>query len=381
MNKPPLKALLAVSALALVSASPWLFAQDEPAAEAPAEASAEAAAAPAGEAPAEAPAEGEAAAEGSESAEAEAPKAPVKPRPAEIMPLAAKGLLLGVANSGKHLFAVGDRGVVLVSNDSRQWAQVATPVRSALTDISFGSEAVGFAVGHDAVILKTADSGKTWALQNFQPELEKPFLAALALDDTNAFAVGAYGLMMKTSDGGDTWAEADAPAIRADELHLNDIAKLNNGSLVVVGEQGTIGLSTDSGATWEKIAAPYDGSLFGALPLGEAGAIIFGLRGNVFKTDDVKAAQWTQMDVGTVSSFFGGALIPDGGIALVGLAGKALKVDGSGSASAITVTRPTTDANGTTLDKEVTGSFSSAVVFAGRLVVVGELGVQSARIP
>ncbi len=363
MKKTQLKLILAASAVALAAGSPWSLAQDEtPPAEAPAEA---------------APAE-EAVAEESSSPEASPPAVAVKPRNAEILPLADKGLLLDVALSGKHLFAVGDRGVVLVSNNAREWAQVASPTRSALAGISFGDENNGWAVGHDAVIVKTGDGGKTWALQNFQPELEKPLLAVLAIDTDNAIAVGAYGLMMRTTDGGSTWAEADAPAIRADELHLNKITKLANGNLLVVGEQGTIGLSADGGNTWEKLASPYDGSLFGAQPNGANGAFIYGLRGNVYKTDDIKTAQWTLVDVGTVSSFFGGAPTTDGGVALVGLAGKVLKLDASGTVTPITVTRPTTDANGTTLDKEVTGSFSAALVWAGRLVVVGELGVQSA---
>jgi len=358
----------AAGAVALAVSSPWLAAQD-PATDAPQEAVAEPAE--------EVLAESEPAAEEEEAA---APAVAVKPRDSEIMPLAAYGLLLDVTNSGKHLFAVGDRGVVLVSNNAREWAQVKVPTRSALTGVSFGTETTGFAVGHDAVIIKTTDSGKTWALQNFQPELEKPLLSVLALDANNAIAVGSYGLMMRSTDGGTTWEEADAPAVRGDELHLNKISKLANGDLIIVGEGGTLGLSSDSGATWTKVESPYDGSWFGAQPYGANGATLYGLRGNVFKTDDIRAPQWQQVDVGTVSSFFGGAALPGDGVALVGLAGKVLKLDAAGASTSLTITRPQTDANGTTTDKEVTGSFSAALAWAGRLVVVGELGVQSAAL-
>lgn len=319
-----------------------------------------------------------------QGAEAESPAepvaAPVKPRPAELARLAARGLMLDVANSGKHLFAVGDRGTVLVSNNSRDWAQVQTPVRSPLAGIAFADENVGYAVGHDAVILKTTDAGKTWLLQNFQPELEKPFLDVIALDADNVIAIGGYGLMYRTTDGGATWNEADAPAIRGDELHLNAISRLGNGSLLVVGEQGTMGVSSDGGGTWEKLTSPYEGSLYGAIPVGSGGALIYGLRGNVYRSDDVKGGQWTQVSVDTVSSFFGGAALPDGGVALVGLAGKVLKLDASGGVLPVVVTTPRTDANGNTTDKEVTGSFAAAVAWAGRLVVVGEQGVQSVKI-
>jgi photosystem II stability/assembly factor-like uncharacterized protein len=340
MKNLRLKTFLAASTVLLAATSPWLRAQEE-------------AASP----------------------------PPVKPRDAEIMPLAPKGLLLDVTSSGKHLFAVGDRGVILVSNNSKDWAQVPVPVRSALTGISFSSEQVGYAVGHDAVILKTADGGKTWALQNFEPELEKPFLSVLALDDDHVIGVGAYGLLYRTSDGGNTWAQSEeAVELLEGELHLNKIAKLANGNLLIVGEQGTMGLSTDGGETWQKLESPYDGSLFGAQQHGPNGAIVYGLRGNVFKCDDVAAAEWTQVDVDTVSSFFGGATLPDGSIALVGLAGKAIKLDASDAVTRVKVTQPQTDANGNTQEKDVTGSFSAALAWGGRLVVVGELGVQSAAI-
>ena len=44
-------------------------------------------------------------------------------------------------------------------------------------------------MGHDAAILHTTDGGKTWTLQNFQPELEKPFLDVLFLDNQHGFAM------------------------------------------------------------------------------------------------------------------------------------------------------------------------------------------------
>lgn len=366
------KKLTLLAGFALAAFAGVLVAQDE----APAEAAPEAAPA---EAVADAPVDETAAAEGGEEA-AEPGAAPVKPRPAEIALKAANGLMLGVVNSGRHLFVVGDRGTVLVSNNAKDWAQVQTPVRSALTSVSFASPDIGYAVGHDAVVLKTSDGGKTWLLQNFQPELEKPFLSVLALDADNVIAVGAYGLMYRTADGGGTWNEVDAPDIRGEELHLNHIGRLGDGGLLVVGEQGTIGVSADNGATWTKVTTPYDGSLYGSLPIGSGGALIYGLRGNVYRSDDVKAktVAWSQVDLGTVASFFGGTALDTGEVVLVGLAGKAVRLGSDGSTRSIVVTRPLTDANGQTAEKQVTGSFSGVIAWAGRLVVVGEQGVQAA---
>jgi hypothetical protein len=135
----------------------------------------------------------DAAESGSEQEEAaEAPAVPVKPWPSEMASLASRSLLLGVSNTGKHLIAVGDRGNVVVSNDGENWAQVQVPVRATLTAVEFADQNNGWAVGHDAVILHTKDGGKTWQLQNFAPELERPFLDVLFTDASRGMALGAY---------------------------------------------------------------------------------------------------------------------------------------------------------------------------------------------
>lgn len=303
-----------------------------------------------------------------ESSEAEAPAAAVKVRPAEMALLAARTLLLDVVNNGKHLIAVGDRGHIIASNDGINWAQVEVPVRATLSAVDFVDSTRGWVVGHDAVILRTVDSGRTWQLQNFQPELERPFLDVAFADADRGIAIGAYGLMMATVDGGATWNEVDAPAIREEELHLNSLARLSNGDFFIVGETGMMGVSPD-GQIWERVTAPYEGSLYGAIARGDKGAVVFGLRGNVYVTDDVRSGTWTQVDTGTVASFFGGTLLPSGEVAMVGLAGEIAILSTSGE-----VRRAKLDAMA-----GVTGSgtLSSAIPWKGGVLAVGELGVST----
>ncbi len=295
--------------------------------------------------------------------------------PSEIMPLTPSKLLLDIVNTGAHLIAVGDRGAVLVSNNGSEWAQVQTPTRSTLTAAAFADTNNGWAVGHDAVILHTTDGGKTWTLQNFEPELEKPLLDVLAIDANTAFAVGAYGLLYRTDDSGASWNEVDTP-IREEELHFNAISRLNNGDLFIAGEQGELAVSADGGASWSAVESPYEGSYFGALPRGDTGVMIFGLRGNVYVSDDARGG-WTAIDLGSVATLFGGALLSDGSQVLAGLAGSVRHIGVDGSVSRIPVTVDETDANGRTQKKERTGTLSAVVPFGDRLLVVGENGVVS----
>lgn len=359
---------LGVLAAALLVSGTWAVAQDDDSTDAEgAEATEEAV--PAGE---EAAAD-DAALDTAEAEEETAPSAPVKPWPSEIKPLASKALMLDVTSNGERLFAVGDRGTVIVSLDGKEWAQVQTPVRSPLTAIHFADAQNGWIVGHDATILRTRDGGRSWVLQNFQPELEKPFLDVLFLDAEHGFAAGAYGLLYQTTDGGDNWTEVDSP-IREDELHFNAIARLANGDLFIAGEQGTLAVSSDRGATWTRVESPYEGSFFGALPHGDRGVLVFGLRGNVYTSDSARGG-WKQIDLGTVATLFGGTLMEDGSPALVGLAGEVRRIAADGSVSDIPVVVKEVDAQGRERLKELSGTLSGAVAFGGGLLVVGENGV------
>lgn len=313
------------------------------------------------------PVEAEAAVEDTVAAEAAPTQAepaaetlpPVKPRAAEIARLASHNLLLGVTCAGKTLVAVGDRGNILLSSDGQTWKQVEVPVNVTLTAVAFADANHGWAVGHDATILHTTDGGKTWALQRFVPEKGEPLLNVFAIDAQHAFGVGAYGMFLQTADAGATWTEVDAVPVREEGLHLNALIRLGDGSLFIAGETGLTGISAD-GVTWERLPAPYEGSLFGALPHGEKGALVFGLRGNVLVTDDVRSGTWRPVDIGTVQSMFGGTVLADGRAVLVGSDGEIVYVQPDGTSRRAA---------------PASGSLSGVVAFGDHLQLVGEDGV------
>lgn len=220
--------------------------------------------------------------------DAELPKdKTLEPHPALMEPLAAYELLLDVENLGNnHFVAVGGRGNILTSDDGLHWQQQKVPVRSVLTAVDFIDDKQGWAVGHDATILATKDGGKTWKIQLFKPKLETPFLDVLFVDANKGFAIGAYDLFYRTSDGGKTWVENEDPLSQG-QWHLNSIAQLGDGTLVIAGETGLMSRSVDGGKTWNLIKGPYSGTYFGIKALGEHGALVYGLRGHAFVTNDV----------------------------------------------------------------------------------------------
>lgn len=310
-----------------------------------------------------------------------------EPKPSEMMPLAPKSLLLDIDKAGSRYVVVGERGHALVSTDGSNFEQKQTPVRASLNAVDFVDGNNGWAVGHDAVILKSSDGGETWSLQNWDPELEKALLDVMFLDAQRGFAIGAYGLFMRTTNGGSSWEMVEND-VTMDEWHFTSMTRLNDGALLLAGEAGGLAMSRDEGETWVQLESPYEGSYFGALPWGDAGAIIYGLRGNVFITDalpaldevqDVAAdagtdadagmdddlptpaAEWTHLKTGTIQSFMGGNLVPGGGAVLVGVNGVVLHVSADGSTKLV--------------KNPITVSFSAAISTGGNnFLVVGEGG-------
>lgn len=227
------------------------------------------------------------------AAQAAPASAPARPRPAMMAPLAAKTTLLGLAQAGPRLVAVGQRGHILLSDDGTQWRQVEVPVNAMLNRVRFRDEQTGWAVGHDATVLLTTDGGQTWSLQHHDPE-SRPLYDVLPLDGGRVIAVGGYGTFLDSADDGRSWQPRSFPLGDLGQ-HFNAATRLADGTLLIAGERGLLARSKDGGGTWELLDSPYTGSFFGVLPAGDKGALVFGLRGNLYVSSDVRACTTVNM--------------------------------------------------------------------------------------
>lgn len=300
---------------------------------------------------------------------AEAPK----PRAAEAAPMSEHRLLTRVVPAGNSLVAVGARGHILRSDDGSAWTQVPAPVDVLLTSVFFVDARQGWAVGHDASILHSTDGGRSWQLQNYQPELNLALLDVLFLDASHGLAVGAYGLMLETRDGGAHWSRLELP-LTQEGLHFNALARLGDGALLLVGEEGMMALSRDDGASWERLASPYESSLFAVLASGRSGAVVAGLRGHVFRSDEIGAGSWQRLDTGSVQSVFGLAAMPGGRVGLAGLNAFLAVLDPAGRVEPQAWRR--TGVAATPGAGPELGAFSHLLAWRGEVVTVGDSGVQ-----
>ncbi|SFC08125.1 Uncharacterized protein SAMN02745724_00864 [Pseudoalteromonas denitrificans DSM 6059] len=284
------------------------------------------------------------------------PKALESLTPAVMASKAQKALLTDITDNGQYIVAVGKRGIILHSNDAIEWKQSSVPLQVLLTSVFFIDQNIGWAVGHDATILHTLDGGVKWSVQNYQPELDKPFLDIQFKDKLNGFAIGAYGLFYRTSDGGINWKneflssllfseDADYLAeLKAEDPegyvietqsilpHFNQIL-ISKNKLIMAGEQGFLAMSEDGGKHWNRLDEIYTGSFFDIKILKNGTWITAGLRGNAFTSTD-SGKNWKKVQThsqATINQILvtddGAVLSSNNGILLTYKAGSVTKLE------------------------------------------------------
>jgi len=213
-----------------------------------------------------------------------------KLQPAEITTAAAKAMMLSAVRAGKRIIAVGDHGIVLLSDtdgaDFRQAKSV--PVRSTLTAVCFVDDKTGWAVGHWGVAIRTDDGGETWQLQRVDTSVDQPLFSVYFRDRENGWAVGLWSLLVSTHDGGKTWVPVRLPpppgGKKADRNLLKIFAN-RMGTLFVPAEQGMVLRSYD-GENWTYINTGYKGSFWTGIVLNNGTILVGGLRGTIYRSTD-----------------------------------------------------------------------------------------------
>lgn len=307
-------------------------------------------------------------------------------------------LLTDVARSGNRIVAVGDRGYIVTSdNNGGTWERAAAPANlPLLTAVYFSDAKTGWAVGHDAFILKSTDEGRTWTQVFSAPAEQKPLMDILFTDANTGFAVGAYSSYYETTDGGKTWtarriveipkAKPPAPASKGkpgaapepepadnksndEDKHLNAIVKLGDNKLFIAGEAGMLLKSEDLGKTWARLESPYKGSYFGAIQAQDGSVLIYGLRGKIFRSTDAALKDWKLVENKSVASIMGSTRLPDGALVLSGLAGTVLVSRDNGQTFS-------------TLPTGLTKGYAAPLLGAPNTVLlVGEAGVRDVVLP
>jgi len=199
------------------------------------------------------------------------------------------------------------------------------------------------AVGHDEVILATADAGRTWRRTHYAPDAQRPLLDVWCGAGGHAIAVGAYSAYFTSEDGGASWtagklaaapppkaraARRGAPAGAADEAR-REAAITSTASCppappgcISPAKRGTCTARTMAARTGVNSARRTRESFFGVLPLqGEAVRRL--------ACAATSTAPRTRLELAEDRNRHGGHArwrgpLDDAGVAIVGLAGVVL---------------------------------------------------------
>lgn len=284
------------------------------------------------------------------------PVMPVLTRPALATPQASHSVLIDIARAGTRLVAVGERGIVIVSDDNgRSWRQSSVPVSVTLTAVQFVDAKNGWAVGHSGVVLRSQDGGATWtkqldgvraaslmvedakralasnpgssseatlktAQQFLSDGPDKPFLYVHFDDVLHGYVVGAYGLIFRTIDGGQSWESWMRYVDNPKGLNLYSMQS-DGETLYLAGEQGYFARSEDGGKSFKHIPTPRDASYFAMQVIPGGGIVVAGLRGTVFESTDQGDA-WQRTMFESSESFSALLRMKDGSLFFANQAGE-----------------------------------------------------------
>ncbi|MDF0730706.1 YCF48-related protein [Pseudomonas entomophila] len=293
----------------------------------------------------------------------EAPVADALRRPALTVSAPTRAVLIDVTRAGERLVAVGEQGLILLSDDNgRSWRQAPSPTSVSLTAVDFPTAQQGWAVGHAGVVLHSNDGGASWAVQlDGQAVAERELQAASAANDDSPAAqrrlkaaralvaegadkpwlalyfanaregtlVGAFGLVLHTENGGATWqswmGRLDNPAGN----HLYAITGQGQ-QLYIAGEQGTLWGSDDGGAHLRRLPSPYEGSFFSAALEPDGTLLAAGLKGNAWRSRD-QGQHWQALGNDYASSIVAARPAWNDGVMLLDQGGRLLQANEQGA--------------------------------------------------
>lgn len=261
---------------------------------------------------------------------------PVSLHAAEHVAAAIKTAILGAARAGSRVVAVGDHGVVLLSDDEGKTYRQArsVPTDLTLTSVFFVGPNKGWAAGHGGVILATDDGGETWRLQRSDLKVDQPLFSIFFSDANHGWAVGLWSLALHTVDGGKTWTTVTippAPGAKKADRNLYSVFAGKNGALFITSEQGMVLCSRDGGGNWSYVETGYRGSLWTGIALADGTLVVGGLRGSLLYSND-NGATWTPAKTSMKSSITALAQQPAGSLIAVGLDGAMLVSNDGGKA-------------------------------------------------
>ncbi|MBI5727505.1 MAG: protein kinase [Ignavibacteriales bacterium] len=144
-------------------------------------------------------------------------------------------------------------------------------------------------------------------------------------DNLAGIAVGEAGMVILTSDGGATWQRLNSPDIPT----INDIFCISIKSAITIGEKGAIYRTDDGGLTWRLIQSGVSETLFRISAAPNGNLFILGSKGVVLRSSD-SGLTWKKMRTAVDKILYGISFADNNNGYIVGWSGTLLKTSDGG---------------------------------------------------
>ncbi|WP_085656761.1 YCF48-related protein [Pseudomonas sp. B11(2017)] len=193
----------------------------------------------------------------------------------------------------RHGWAVGHDAQILASEDGGlTWTKQFEDLKreAPLLDVWFKDASSGIAVGAYGALLETTDGGQHWEdiSDRLDNEDQYHLNAIAAVKDAGLFIVGEQGSMFRSADWGQTWEKLEGPY---EGSLFGVIGTAQPQTLLAYGLRGNLYRSTDFGGTWEQVElkaarGSLEFGLSGATLLDDGSIVIVGNGGSVISSSD-----------------------------------------------------------------------------------------------
>jgi photosystem II stability/assembly factor-like uncharacterized protein len=192
-----------------------------------------------------------------------------------------------------HGWAVGHDAQILASSDGgASWVkQFEDLAREApLLDVWFKDASLGFAVGAYGTLLTTLDGGQHWedVSDRIDNEDQYHLNGITHVQDSGLFVVGEAGAMFRSADDGETWEKLEGPYQGS---LFGAVGTGQPGTVLIYGLRGNLYRSTDSGDSWKPVElkaarGPLEFGLSNATLLQDGSLVLVGNGGSVMRSAD-----------------------------------------------------------------------------------------------
>ena len=130
------------------------------------------------------------------------------------------------------------------------WNNISPVKEETINDHCFFDSHLGFLVGQDGNIIRTADTGQNW--ENIYSGVVEELWDIEFISETTGFVAGDFGRILKTDDGGDTWRKTESGT--QENVYCISFKNELEGW---AGTENGMRYTTDGGETWLGVPLRY----------------------------------------------------------------------------------------------------------------------------